>query len=746
MSLYATNPYSNYNDYRSDPITSGSTNGANTHIDALVCGTRWTQKNELGQTVVSFSFLNSASVFSPNYSGSREPNSRSYFSEEVRQLTRETLKSIEAVCHIHFVEVADNSQECGVIRYGYSKAVANDQSAAWAYNPEANERGGDVWLNPEYADKQTSAWGYTLANIILHESMHAIGLKHPFEADGAYTTTLNNSEDIQANTVMSYTPVLNSTRQWLSYWPQEPMAYDIEALQFLYGASSYQAGNTVYNLADSRFSGQLRTLWDSDGEDTLDASGVTQAVSINLEAGSASSIGQSVSSSAAPYTQTLTIAANVTIENVIGSAYNDTLRGNAANNHIQAQAGNDQIFASSGDDAIDGGAGDDQLVWDQSIQGFQFRLIDGVLHIQTPDGYQQHITAVERFQFAHSDYSFAQLINLVDAVLNWSPATTSFNSNSAGKVTSIDALHYQVADAKAGYIVELSLNADQVHVDRLNFMAADHTSWGSYVPNAAYAETSTIQNAMKAGNFKALWSYLLSGNDTLTLTNQNDSVQSGNGDDWLFGLNGNDSLDGGAGNDILDGGAGDDKLIGGLGNDTYRIDSSKDTISDSAGIDTIETTLNNFSLTSFKTIEHASFTGSGAVQLTGNGLSNNLVGGAGHDTLDGGLGNDRLTGGGGQDSFVFSSALKNNTDTITDFVSGTDRIQLASKLVPKLKNDRDLSDNFALGQAQDSNDYLVFNTSNGTLYYDADGSGTKSAPLAIAIIGSSLQASDITLI
>ena len=44
----------------------------------------------------------------------------------------------------------------------------------------------------------------------------------------------------------------------------------------------------------------------------------------------------------------------------------------------------------------------------------------------------------------------------------------------------------------------------------------------------------------------------------------------------------------------------------------------------------------------------------------------------------GGTGNDTLTGGAGADKFVFASALNSltNVDTITDFVSGTDKLVL----------------------------------------------------------------------
>lgn len=60
-----------------------------------------------------------------------------------------------------------------------------------------------------------------------------------------------------------------------------------------------------------------------------------------------------------------------------------------------------------------------------------------------------------------------------------------------------------------------------------------------------------------------------------------------------------------------------------------------------------------------------------------------LIGGAGHDSLNGGAGDDALFGGGGDtltggegaDIFVFTKA-SSQVETITDFVSGTDRIDL----------------------------------------------------------------------
>jgi hypothetical protein len=43
--------------------------------------------------------------------------------------------------------------------------------------------------------------------------------------------------------------------------------------------------------------------------------------------------------------------------------------------------------------------------------------------------------------------------------------------------------------------------------------------------------------------------------------------------------------------------------------------------------------------------------------------------------------------------------------------------------------------------AADANDYLIYNTTTGKLYYDADANNTATAPVQIALIGTSQHAS-----
>jgi serralysin len=92
----------------------------------------------------------------------------------------------------------------------------------------------------------------------------------------------------------------------------------------------------------------------------------------------------------------------------------------------------------------------------------------------------------------------------------------------------------------------------------------------------------------------------------------------------------------------------------------------------------------------FGTVIENAIAGPGNDSLAGNVAGNILQGGAGSDVLGGGAGNDRLSGGDGADVFVFGAASdsldgglrsdgkKATPDQLTDFVSGTDRIDLSA--------------------------------------------------------------------
>ncbi|MOA23466.1 hypothetical protein D3C78_1440890 [compost metagenome] len=84
-----------------------------------------------------------------------------------------------------------------------------------------------------------------------------------------------------------------------------------------------------------------------------------------------------------------------------------------------------------------------------------------------------------------------------------------------------------------------------------------------------------------------------------------------------------------------------------------------------------------------------------------------------------------LSGGSDNDIFVFSNLAVGGIDRIQDFATG-DILELDTSVFTQLAGAT--VENFTQGSAAaDANDYLVYNTAKGALYYDPDGSGADAA-------------------
>ena len=245
------------------------------------------------------------------------------------------------------------------------------------------------------------------------------------------------------------------------------------------------------------------------------------------------------------------------------------------------------------------------------------------------------------------------------------------------------------------------------------------------------------------------------GNDTLSANAGGGTINGGVGNDTLYGGTGTDTLDGGAGNDVLYNSGSGDTLIGGAGNDTYYIDNGT-TLRESAngGIDTIITSVST-DLTGLTNHENLTLTGSSPLFGIGNTLANTIIGNDGDNTINGGLGNDTLTGGLGNDIFIFNTAPNrtSNVDRITDFSLTDDTIQLENAVFTGLGSGTGTLDSsmFRSGAgvttAGDSSDRIIYNTTSGALFYDADGTGATAA-VQIALIGNqaNLTVNDLVII
>ena len=170
-------------------------------------------------------------------------------------------------------------------------------------------------------------------------------------------------------------------------------------------------------------------------------------------------------------------------------------------------------------------------------------------------------------------------------------------------------------------------------------------------------------------------------------------------------ITGSDGVD-----DVLRGGNSDDTMTGGTGADTFKFDEMNkgaDTITDfSTADDKIDLTGFDAQITwaqlqavmtqtaddplttgvdeTATVIDLSSF-GGGTITLEGitsTDLTEDMfilddyVGTSGDDTIEGGTTDDTLTGGDGADTFVFNQ--DSGRDTITDFTTGTDKIDLSA--------------------------------------------------------------------
>jgi VCBS repeat-containing protein len=147
----------------------------------------------------------------------------------------------------------------------------------------------------------------------------------------------------------------------------------------------------------------------------------------------------------------------------------------------------------------------------------------------------------------------------------------------------------------------------------------------------------------------------------------------------------------------------------------------------------------------------------GGDQINGGGGDDALVGGQNTDTLNGGLGNDQLVGGAGGDFFLFNTALSGttNVDRILDFdASGGgngDHIQLDDAIFTQLSVGTLSAANFASnagGNATDANDYILYDTATGNLYYDADGNGAGAKVLfaTLTVSAGTIDPTDILIV
>ena len=684
-------------------------------IDALLSGTNWVD------STITYSFFETGS----SYYGSETVS-------EVAEVTKANIRYIletiyEPLLNVNFVEVADSTSSYGTLRY----MLSNGPSYAYAYYPSSDPLGGDVHLQTlyDYAGETNgfrNPAGYHGYMTLIHETGHALGLKHPgdYFNGGEPGPYLPYAEDNITNTVMSYNFAGNSSAML--------MPYDILALQYLYGNKGTNSSNTTYTFtnvhqyADGTYNRGAAnpmklTISDRGGTDTINLSALAADASgyyIDLSSGgllttqsafNASSYYAYNTSYGPYYTSTYgtRIDYGTLIENLTATSSNDYINGNQANNNISAGAGNDSVDGGDGKDKIYLGDGNDYL----NISS----LGNDTFYGGNGNDYIWGYTGNETY--------YGEAGN--DTLLGYSGNDTIIGGAGADSLNGengTDTLSY--VGSSAAVNVNIGSNtASGGHATGDTILNFENLTGSSYNDTLT---GSSGNNTIDGGNGNDRIN-LGDGNDYLNISSLgNDTFYGGNGNDYIWGYTGNETYYGEAGNDTLLGYSGNDTIIGGAGADSLNGENGTDTLSyvgSSAAVNVNigSNTASGGHATGDTILNFENLTGSSYNDtLIGSSGNNTINGGAGNDSVDGGNGNDRingeagndtlrgasgndtllgndgndmlvggagkdsLTGGNGTDKFVFSArsdSLLATYDVITGYTTG-EQIDAPSNVIP----------------------------------------------------------------
>ena len=395
------------------PSTASVTPTGDPYVDGVLSGVKW------GVTSLTFSFPTDPSFYGSKYGAGSEPtNGFKAFTTVQQDAVRAALQMYSAVANVTFTEVTESATTHGDLRY----AESNNPSTAWAYYPSTSELGGDVWANNSTHWYDNPVKGNYAFLTMIHETGHAMGLKHPHEATLNFGAMPADHDSLEYS-VMSYHSYVGSslsgyTNASTSY-PTTLMMFDIAALQTEYGANyTTNSGATIYSwdpLTGQEFVngvGQgapggnkiFMTVWDGGGNDTYDFHNYASNLTVDLTPGGWTTTSTTQLANLGGGHNAVGNIANALlyqgntaslIENAIGGSGNDTITGNVADNHLTGGAGND---------VMDGGSGTDTAVYTGNLADYsQVHNVDGSwtitdLRSGSPDG-TDTLRNVEQLQF-----------------------------------------------------------------------------------------------------------------------------------------------------------------------------------------------------------------------------------------------------------------------------------------------------------------------------------------------------------
>ncbi len=447
-----------------------------------------------------------------------------------------------------------------------------------------------------------------------------------------------------------------------------------------------------------------------------------------------------------------------------GNALDNVITGNVGANVLSGAAGRDRLVGLDGNDVLDGGLGIDTMLGGQGNDRYYVNSASDQVLESAGAGTDAVFSSVSRALGANQENlvlfgtgAIAGTGNTQDNVLIGNGAANELRGSSGNDRLSGGAGDDTLNGGLGNDTMNGGLGNDRYYVDVNTDVAVEDAAADGF--DTVFASVSHVLGA----NLERL---LLTGTSALSgAGNDQANVLVGNGaQNNLNGGGGNDTIAGLGGNDVLSGGTGDDRLEGGAGDDVYGVDSAGDVVVEAAGAgtDSINTSV---SYTMSAEVENMRLTGLVAIDGTGNGLDNFILGnnaantiagaggndrlygvlgddvlsgGDGDDLLWGGSGADALTGGAGVDTFrIDRPAGTNDVDRLFDFVAGTDRISLDAAAYAGIgaAGALDAAVFVAGTAAADADDRIVYDAATGRLYFDADGNGVTAQILIASLDG-----------
>ncbi len=405
----------------------------------------------------------------------------------------------------------------------------------------------------------------------------------------------------------------------------------------------------------------------------------------------------------------------------------DQLTGSSNGDYLEGFAGDDRLDGGAGADTLDGGSGNDTYFIDSRDDRI----------FEASGGGRDIVWSTVSYALA-ADVEIEEL-RAADDVSSLSLIGSDFANLIVG--TSGD----DELDGKGGTDVLTGRQGNDLYiVDTPWDLVREEIGQGydTVITQVSFTLNANVEVLKAAGGSSPV---SLAGNELSNEIFGNSGanlIQGFDGEDRLYGDGGDDIIDGGLGQDLLYGGIGNDLMSGQDGNDVLYGDTGNDTMDGGAGHDRLYGGTDSNWLIG-QSGDDTLYGGVHTDTLQGGEGIDRLYGDAGNDLLDGGAGKDTLAGGWGRDTFLFRNALnaKTNVDTITDFNVKDDTIRLENSIFKKLRKTGKLhSDHFTVGSnSHDANDYLIYNKKNGSLSYDADGSGSKDRPILFFKLKSGLD-------